>query len=62
MRKLAAIALLLVSATGAIAGEAVSTGFGDTTAIGGHDTLAYHQASTRQSHQQVSGDARFSVQ
>nr|WP_067293495.1 YHS domain-containing (seleno)protein [Marinobacterium profundum] len=61
MRQLIA-AVFLLFAVSVPASEAVSTSRWDTTAIGGHDTVAYHEAVTRKNHQQIAGEERFEVQ
>lgn len=61
MRQLIAAVLLLFAAS-VPASEAVSTSRWDATAIGGHDTVAYHDEATQQSHRQVAGEERFEVQ
>jgi YHS domain-containing protein len=43
------------------AAEPVSTGRFSNTAIGGKDTVSYHDASVRQSHRVAEGDGRFEV-
>ena len=43
------------------AAEPVSTSFFGNTAIGGQDTVSYHDPAVRQAHKVRAGDARFEV-
>lgn len=54
------LSLWLLS-SGVVAAEPVSTRYWNSTAIGGQDTVAYHSAPVRLSHQQIQGEKRFAV-
>lgn len=59
-RCLMSLCLWLLTSIG-FAAEPVSTHYLNRTAIGGQDTVAYHDAEVRRSHQQLQGEKRFAV-
>lgn len=56
-----AFALLFVLLAPARAAEPVSTGRFGNTAIGGQDTVSYHESSVRQTRRVLAGDKRHEV-
>jgi len=58
---LVALALTSLTFTG-FAGEPVSTGYLDSIAIEGHDTVSYHAAESRHQHKEVKGQKRYTVE
>ncbi|MGY0216320.1 YHS domain-containing (seleno)protein [Endozoicomonadaceae bacterium StTr2] len=61
MRQFMFSLLLAVASHSVYAAEAVSKSFWNEVAIGGHDTVAYHQPDNRRQHQQVPGGKTFVV-
>ncbi len=53
--------ILLLTVHTAFGAEVVSKSRWDDTAIGGHDTVAYHTPTARTTHLQVKGEDRFAV-
>ncbi len=57
------LALVLLSAFNTcVTAQPVSKNYWNATAIGGHDTVAYHTAEVQSKHQQIRGDKRFMVE
>ena len=54
--------LILVLSAASEAGEPVSTGYLDTIAIEGHDTVMYHSEEVRRRHDEVKGLKRHAVE
>ena len=61
VRKLCLVLMATVAAAAAWAAEPVSTSLFGSTAIGGKDTVSYHEAAVRQSHRVSEGESRFEV-
>lgn len=59
-RLLISILAILISAI-SMAADPVSTGYFNSVAIDGHDTVLYHGDAERRKHAEVKGDKRFSV-
>ena len=53
--------LMLISYSG-LAADPVSTGYFNSVAIDGHDTVQYHSEAARSKHNEVKGEERFSVE
>ena len=56
------VSVILFASTISLASEPVSTGYFDSIAIEGHDTVLYHAEKTRKEHAEVRGEKRFSVE
>lgn len=54
--------ILLILSSFSFAAEPVSKSFFGDTAIEGHDTVAYHSAEVRESHQELIGKKAFTVE
>lgn len=61
-RTFSTLALASLITVPAHAAEPVSTSFFGNTAIGGQDTVSYHEPAVRQAHKVLEGDKRFEVQ
>lgn len=61
MYRLILIALLVFTGSHTLAAEPVSTGYLNSIAIEGHDTVQYHSVEGRSQHEQVKGQERFMV-
>lgn len=61
MFRLILTGLLAFIGTNTLAADPVSTGYRDSIAIEGHDTVQYHSAEGRSEHEQVKGDKRYMV-
>jgi hypothetical protein len=62
MNKYLTAALFLLCSTFSLASEPVSKSYWGSTAIGGHDTVAYHAPAVRTQHKEIAGDKRFVVE
>ena len=58
---LVALVLALTTVT-SFANEPVSKSYWNSTAIGGHDSVAYHSSEVQSEHDEIKGDERFMVQ
>jgi len=62
MSRLLALLLLIFLSVASLAGEPVSTGYLDSIAIEGHDTVLYHTKKIRSEHAEVKGRKRYTVE
>ncbi len=61
VRSFSAVLITAFAATAGWAAEPVSTGLFGSTAIGGKDTVSYHDPAVRKSHRVSDGEGRFEV-
>ena len=61
LRSLIFVFIAALAAATAWAAEPVSTGLFGSTAIGGRDTVSYHDPAVRQSHRVSEGESRYEV-
>ena len=62
MYRIIPIGLLILFATNSIAANPVSTGYLNSIAIDGHDTVLYHSPVTQSNHTAVKGVKRYMVE
>ena len=62
MNRILTILAVFFAASTSFAAQPVSTGYWGATAIGGHDSVAYHAEAARNQHAEVKGDKRFVVE
>lgn len=60
--RLILIGLFLIHSTNSLAADPVSTGYLDSIAIDGHDTVLYHSAEMHSDHTAVEGVKRYRVE
>lgn len=60
--RLILVSLFLISSTKSLAADPVSTGYLDSIAIDGHDTVLYHSAEMQSEHSAVKGVKRYRVE
>ena len=62
MRRILTLCLTMLSSTISLADDPVSTGYFNSIAIDGHDSVLYHTPAVRVAHTEVKGNRRFTVE